>query len=283
MTAPSARALDLALTATAPLIWGTSYLVATEFLPGEHPLTVAFLRALPAGLLLLLLVRQLPSGIWWLKMLVLGALNFAIFWSLLFVSAYRLPGGVAATVGAIQPLLVVGLERLFMGTPIRAIAILAGLAGVAGVALLVLTPAAALDPWGIAAGLGGAASMACGTVLARVWQPPVPPLTSTAWQLTAGGLLLLPVTLLLDPLPPVPTAQNLLGFAYLGLIGGALTYVIWFRGLSRLTPSTVSPLVLLSPVCAVILGWVALGQDLTPTQFLGFVIVIGSIWLSQRH
>ena len=169
-----------------------------------------------------------------------------------------------------------------MGTPIRRVSVIAGLAGIAGVALLVLTPQAALDPIGIAAGLGGAASMAAGTVLSRLWQPPVPPLTFTAWQLTAGGLLLVPVTLLLDPVPPEPTAQNLFGFLYLGLIGGALTYLLWFRGLSRLTPSTVAPLVLLSPVCAVALGWAMLGEDLTPTQLVGFVIVLGSVWLSQR-
>lgn len=282
MTAPTSRGADLALTATAPLIWGTTYLVATEFLPGEHPLTVALLRALPAGSLLLLLVRQRPSGIWWLRVLILGALNFALFWWLLFVSAYRLPGGVAATVGALQPLIVLGLERLFMGTPIRAVSVIAGIAGIGGVALLVLTPRAGLDGLGIAAGLGGAASMACGTVLARLWQPPVPPLTFTAWQLTAGGLLLLPFALLLDPIPPEPTARNMLGFLYLGLVGGALSYLVWFRGLSRLTPSTVAPLVLLSPVCAVALGWLVLAQDLSPAQLAGFVIVVGSIWLSQR-
>ena len=282
MTTPTARNMDLLLTAIAPAIWGSVYLVTTEFLPTEHPLTVALLRALPAGCLLLLLVRQLPFGIWWLRVVILGGLNFSIFWALLFVSAYRLPGGVAATVGAIQPLIVVALERLLMGTPIRRVSVIAGLAGIAGVALLVLTPQAALDPIGIAAGLGGAASMAAGTVLSRLWQPPVPPLTFTAWQLTAGGLLLVPVTLLLDPVPPEPTAQNLFGFLYLGLIGGALTYLLWFRGLSRLTPSTVAPLVLLSPVCAVALGWAMLGEDLTPTQLVGFVIVLGSVWLSQR-
>ncbi len=50
--------------------------------------------------------------------------------------------------------------------------------------------------------------MAAGTVLSRLWQPPVPPLTFTAWQLTAGGLLLLPVTLLVDRVPPEPTARE---------------------------------------------------------------------------
>ena len=105
------RAADVLLTATAPAIWGSTYIVTTQLLPAGYPLTVAMLRALPAGLLLLLFVRELPKGIWWHRTLLLGALNFSFFWAMLFVSAYRLPGGVAATVGAIQPLIVLGLSR----------------------------------------------------------------------------------------------------------------------------------------------------------------------------
>lgn len=275
------RNSDIVLTATAPAIWGSTYFVTTEFLPAGYPLTVAMLRALPAGLILMLLVRQLPKGIWWPRTVLLGALNFSFFWAMLFVSAYRLPGGVAATVGAIQPLIVLGLSRAVMGTSVRPLSVLAGLAGIGGVALLVLTPAAHLDPVGIAAGLAGAVSMAFGTVLSRHWQPPVPPLTFTAWQLTAGGLLLVPVALFFEPALPVPSAQNLLGFVYLGGIGAAATYIVWFRGLSRLDPATVSPLGFLSPLVAVIVGWALLSQDLSPLQGIGMVVILASVWLSQ--
>ncbi|RFZ88546.1 EamA family transporter [Shinella sp. WSJ-2] len=275
------RTSDILFTATAPAIWGSTYIVTTELLPSGYPLTVAMLRALPAGLILLALVRQLPKGIWWPRTFLLGALNFSFFWAMLFVSAYRLPGGVAATVGAIQPLIVLGLSRALMGTTVRPLAVVAGLAGIGGVALLVLTPAAKLDPIGIAAGLAGAVSMAFGTVLSRHWQPPVPPLTFTAWQLTAGGLLLVPVALTFEPALPVPSVQNLLGFVYLGGIGAALTYIVWFRGLSRLDPATVSPLGFLSPLVAVMLGWALLAQDLSPFQITGMVVVLASVWLSQ--
>lgn len=275
------RATDVLLTASAPAIWGSTYIVTTELLPAGYPLTVAMLRALPAGLLLLLLVRQLPQGIWWGRTFLLGALNFSFFWAMLFVSAYRLPGGVAATVGAIQPLIVLGLSRAVMGTTVHPLSVIAGLAGIGGVALLVLTPSASLDPIGIAAGLAGAVSMAFGTVLSRHWQPPVPPLTFTAWQLTAGGLLLVPVALFFEPALPVPTAQNLVGFLFLGLIGAALTYIVWFRGLAKLGPAAISPLGFLSPLVAVVLGWAMLGQNLSWLQMAGMVVVLASVWLSQ--
>lgn len=276
------RNFDVALTSVAPAIWGSTYLVTTEFLPADYPLTAAMLRALPAGLLLLLIVREMPRGVWWVRSFLLGALNFAFFWAMLFVSAYRLPGGVAATVGAIQPLIVVGLSRLVLGSPIRLVSVAAGLAGIGGVALLVLTPQASLDPVGVVAGLSGAVSMAIGTVLARHWAPPVAALTFTAWQLAAGGLLLVPVALFFEPALPPLTATNLWGFAYLGLIGAAFTYLLWFRGLARLEPSQVAPLGFLSPVVAILLGWSVLGQELTIVQSIGIVVVFASVWLSQQ-
>ncbi|MER9076247.1 DMT family transporter [Mesorhizobium sp. M0904] len=276
------RRSDLLLTAIAPAIWGSTYIVTLQFLPNFSPMTVAMLRALPAGLLLLAIVRQLPTGIWWLRSFVLGALNISIFLSMLFVAAYRLPGGVAATVLSVQPLIVIFLAAALLASPVRPLAIVAALVGIAGVALLVLTPNATLDAVGVAAGLAGAASMAFGSVLARKWQPPVSLLTFTAWQLTAGGLLLVPVTLLFEPSIPLPTGTNLLGLAWLGLIGAALTYVLWFRGIARLESAVVSSLLFLSPVTAVLLGWVFLDQTLTLPQIAGVIFVIGSIWLAQR-
>lgn len=275
------RSADLALTALAPAIWGSTYLVTTELLGDWDSLALSLLRALPAGLLLLLLVRQLPRGIWWARVLLLGLLNFSFFWVMLFISAHRLPGGVAATVGAIQPLFVLLLAAPVLGQAIRPAAILAALAGMGGVALLVLAPGAALDMWGIAAGLAGAVAMAGGTVLTRKWQPPVSLLTFTAWQLTAGGVALLPVLLWWAPDVPAPDARAALGLAWLGLVGAAGTYILWFRGIGRLGPGVVAPLGLLSPVSAVLLGWMVLGQTLSPVQMLGMAVVIGSIVASQ--
>ncbi|WP_169568264.1 EamA family transporter [Sneathiella limimaris] len=275
------RYSDLALTALAPAIWGSTYIVTTELLPAGYPITVAFLRALPAGLLLLLLVRQLPSGIWWPRIFLLGAFNFSIFWTLLFIAAYRLPGGVAATVGALQPLIVIFLARFVIGSPIRVLSIIAAILGVGGVSLLLLGPEATLDPIGITAGLGGALSMALGTIFTRKWAPPVSLLTVTAWQLTAGGILLAPLAFFVEPSLPTLTTNNWIGLGYLSLIGAAATYMIWFRGVARIEPSIISTLGFLSPTSALLLGWIVLGQPLTSIQLLGIVVIMVSLYLSQ--
>lgn len=277
------RSTDLLLAATAPAIWGSTYIVTTELLPAGYPLTSAVLRALPAGLLLMALTRRIPKASWLAKLLILGALNFSLFWAALFVAAYRLPGGLAATLGAVQPLLVLLLARAVLEVPLTLRAVAAAAAGMGGVALLLLAPAGGLDPLGVAAALGGALSMALGVVLTRKWQPPVPALTFTAWQLTAGGLLLLPSALLLEPPLPVPTTANAAGFLWLALPGAALSYYFWFRGIERAGPAAVTHFGFLSPLTAVLLGWAVLGETLTPLQFCGAAIVLGSIWFGSRR
>ncbi|WHT15716.1 EamA family transporter [Crossiella sp. CA-258035] len=272
----------LLVTALAPAIWGSTYLVTTELLPPDRPLLAAVLRALPAGLLLVLITRRLPTGQWWWRAAVLGTLNIGIFLALLFVAAYRLPGGVAATLGAVQPLLVAGFSAGLLGARLTTRTVLAALAGLAGVSLLVLRADAALDGLGVAAALGGAVVMALGVVLSKRWRADAPLLAVTGWQLVAGGLVLLPVTLLVEgPPPPVLTGANLLGYGYLAIIGAAVSYALWFRGINALSPTEVTFLGLLSPLVATLLGWLALGQGLTPVQGLGGLVVLAAVVTAQ--
>lgn len=280
--ASSSRSLDVFITALAPVSWGTTYAVATEFLPPGHPLLVAALRALPIGLLLTIGLRKLPKGIWWLRMLVLGGLNIGVFQALLFIAAYRLPGGVAATTGAIQPLIVVLFAWVILNNRPAKLSFVAAIAGFVGVGLLVLDPSAKLDPIGIIAALAGAGAMGLGTVLVKRWQPPVSLIVFTAWQLTIGGLILLPIGLIVEGPFSSLTRTNLWGFIYLGLIGTGLAYALWFRGISRLNPSSASYLGLLSPVVATLIGYFFLQESFSETQLIGVVVVLISVLVGQQ-
>jgi len=94
--------------------------------------------------------------------------------------------------------------------------------------------------------------------------------------------LLVPVALAAEPAMPQLTATNWLGFLQLCLVGTALTYVVWFRGIARLEPAAVSTLGFLSPAVAVLLGWAIADQSLGPLQMAGVAIVLASTWASQR-
>jgi probable blue pigment (indigoidine) exporter len=281
MSSAVSRWYDPWLTALAPLIWGSTYVVTTEFLPPDVPLLSAALRTLPVGLLMLLWLRQLPDRGWWGKIFLLGFLNIGVFQALLFVAAYRLPGGVAATVGAIQPLVVVILSWAVLGARTSWLSWIAAVSGMLGVALLVLGPAAKLDGLGIIAAAGGALAMACGTLLTKKWQPPVNALVLTSWQLSVGGLFLLPLALSVESLPQSINLTQVLGYLWLGLIGTGLTYLFWLRGVMRMSASAVTGFSLLSPLSATVLGLVLLDQQLTWLQSVGMVLVLTGVWLGQ--
>ncbi|NUP35759.1 MAG: EamA family transporter [Streptomyces sp.] len=278
------QAATVALTALAPAAWGTTYVVTTQLLPPGHPLFAGMLRALPGGLLALAITRVFPRGDWWWKATVLGALNIGALYPLLFVAAQRLPGGVAATLSATQPLLVAGLAVALLHVRPTAWRLTWGVLGVAGVGLVVLGPQARLDVVGVLAGLGGTATMATGIVLTKRWGLPAGagPLTLTGWQLTAGGLLLLPLTLAIEGAPPHIDARAAAGYLWLGSVGGLIASTLWFRGIGKLPVGASAPLVLLSPLVAAVIG-VARGESLSPVQTFGFALALAALLAAQLN
>ncbi|MDY7101530.1 MAG: EamA family transporter [Actinomycetota bacterium] len=268
-----------AVASLAPMVWGTTYAVTTELLPEGHPVFAGVVRSLPAGLVVIALTRSLPRGHWWWRAGVLGALNIGVFFALLFVAAYRLPGGIAATAGALQPLVVIGLAYWLLGEAVDPRRVVYAMVGVAGVALLVLDAPTALDPVGLAAAVAGVASMATGVVLTRRWGRPAGTslLAFTGWQLTAGGIVLTAVLAATEGVPDTISATAAGGYLWLAVPGSLIAYTLWFRGISRLPASTVAFLGLLSPVVASIVGWVVLGESLTPLQSAGFVVALAAV------
>lgn len=269
------------LTALTPIMWGSTYIVTTELLPSGHPFLAALLRVLPAGIILILWTRKFPKGREWLKVLILGVLNIGIFQVMLFVAAYRLPGGLAAILGAIQPIIVLVLMASIAKMCIPKAAWMAAVIGVIGMVAMLYSPNMQVDFIGVIAALLGALSMACGTFLSRFWRVDLPLTAFTGWQLFFGGLVILPVFLVFESWPAM-TMKNIIGYSYLCFFGALLAYLLWFQGIKRLSPAVVSSIGLLSPVTAFFLGWIFLGERLTLVSMIGFVMILGSIYAIQK-
>lgn len=274
--------IDLLLTALAPAIWGTTYIVTSQFLPPDRPFIAALLRVLPAGIALLIWSRRFPQRGEWAKLIVTGILNIGAFQALLFIAAYRLPGGLAAVIGAIQPLLVMLLAWCVDRQRSPWLAVFSAIAGILGMAMLLLSPHTVLDPLGIGAAFLGAISMALGTWLSRRWALSLPIVALTGWQLAIGGVVLAPVALIVDPPLHQVTALQVAGYLWLCVAGAMLAYGLWFRGIGRLSPVAVSAMSLLSPVTAVVLGWIFLGQKIQGMALVGLIVVLASVLSIQR-
>lgn len=270
-----------AVTVLAPITWGTTYVLVTEVLPPGRPVFDSAARVLPAGLLLvavdLLLRGWRPERADLRRMAALGLVNVGLFFPLLILAATLLPGGVAAAAGGVQPLLVVGFTALLARRAPAGREIAVGVAAALGVGLVVLRPGAGYDPVGLLAALVANVSFAAGVVLTRRYPRPADPIGDVGGQLLVGAALVVPLALLVEGAPPALDGGQALGVAYFSLVATAAAFVVWFAGIRRL-PVIAPPLLgLAAPLTGVVLGWMLLGEDLTPVQLTGFALTSAAI------
>ena len=179
------------LTAVAPAAWGSTYLVTETFLPPDRPLFAARgAGAADRPACCWPCAGSSRRGGWWWRAVVLGLLNIGMFFPLIFLAAYHLPGGLAATLQATSPMAVMALAWPGLGERPGWGRVGAALVGAVGVALLVLRSPGQVDAVGLAAAFGSVLVSALGYVLVKRWPAPVDNLTLVSWQLVVGGLLL---------------------------------------------------------------------------------------------
>lgn len=278
---PHTTAVVLAAT-LAPLAWGSTFFVTDRFLPPDRPLFGAVLRALPVGLAFLLVVRQLPHGRWWWKAGVLAVLNVGAFFPLVFLAAYHLSSGLASTLTATAPFVVMGLAWALIGERPRRAAILGAMGGLVGVAVLVSGSGLRYDALGLLASAGAITSSALGFVLVKRWAPTVGMLTLTAWQLTGGALLLLlPAALVADGAPPAMDPTAIIGYAYLSAIGTGLAFLVWFRAAAHVSAGSIALIGLLNPVTGTFLGVAFAGEAFGASRAAGVVLIHAGVLLGQ--
>ncbi|MEU0008014.1 EamA family transporter [Streptomyces sp. NPDC006314] len=271
----------MALTAVAPVAWGANYFVTREFLPVDRPLYGAALRALPAGLALLAFRRQRPRGAWWWRSAVLGLVNVSAFFVLVYASSQLLPTSVAATVMAVSPLTMMFMAWPLVGESPRTAHLAGAVIGLAGVSLMLLAGVAATSVPGILASAAAVLVSSFGHILAKRWSGAADAIATTAWQLTAGGLFLLPVAVVVEGTPPELSTPTLLAFCYVALVATALAFTVWFTGLRHLPAGTVGLIGFLNPVTGVLFGTVLAGEVLTIKQLCGLALVLAGVTLGR--
>ncbi|MFD3330952.1 DMT family transporter [Streptomyces sp. NPDC058701] len=272
----------VALTAVAPVAWGTNYYVTHEFLPPDSPLYGAALRALPAGLVLLGLCRQRPRDAWWWRSAVLGLLNVSVFFFLVYAASQLLPTSIASTVMAVSPLAMMLIAWVLVSERPGLAHLVGAAIGLGGVCLMLLTGTGGVSLPGVLASAAAMIVSSFGHILTKRWNNTgTDVLASTAWQLIAGGLFLLPVAAAVEGRPPTLSTPALLAFGYITLVATALAFAAWFTGLRHLPAGTVGLVGLLNPVTGVLLGTVVAGEVLTTQQLCGLALVLTGVVLGR--
>ncbi|MCU1480421.1 MAG: eamA 1 [Subtercola sp.] len=271
------------VTAIAPVAWGSNYFVTRQFLPLDHPLWGAVIRALPAGLLLLALSRSRPRGSWWIKSLVLGTLNVGAFFVLIYIASQLLPSSVASTIMATSAAVLLLLAWPMLSDRPTVLPVVGAAVGFAGVVVMLLGGGGSIQPLGVVASLSAMVLSSVGFILTKKWAVGQKTLAITSWQLLAGGLLVLPVALIVEGGPPSITPTAAVGFAYVTVVATALAFVAWFTGLRHLPAGTVGLVGLLNPVTGVLLGTLVAGEVFGWRQAVGTALVLGGVLIGQRR
>ncbi|WP_299816323.1 DMT family transporter [uncultured Roseibium sp.] len=275
------------------VIWGGSFLFAKVAVAEIPPFVLVFFRVsiACAALLVYLWHRNLLARLELrlaVPFLVMGLLNNAIPFSLLFLGQTVIGAGLASILNATTPIFTVLVAGVLVKQETLQAHRIAGVVlGIAGVAVMLSGSLSGLatDPvWAQLCCLGAAVSYACAATFARRFKS-LPPQVSATGQLMGSSAIMLPVALLTSsgwsPVDVGPVVW--MNVAALGLIATAIAYLIYFQLLAEAGATNASLVTLLVPASALFLGWLILGEKLDTIQLAGFAVLLtGLVVLDGR-
>jgi len=274
---------DWLLLVVLSVLWGGSFFFGKIALLEVPPLTVALGRVAIAATILVVLARitgtALPTSLSaWRPYLLMGLLNNAIPFALIFWGQTHIPSGLAAILNATTPLFTVLVAHVATTDEKLTAARLAGvLSGFGGVVVMIgpdLLRELGVNVFAQLACLGAAISYAFAGVYGRRFRDQ-PALRVAAGQLAASTLILTPITLVVERpwTLPVPTPMTLAALMALATLSTAIGYLLYFRILARAGATNLLLVTFLIPVSAILLGIVILGEELAARHIAGMIAI----------
>lgn len=275
------------------IVWSSTWLVIKIGLRDLPPISYAGIRFLIAIIVLFAVsagrVRLLPlRGRDYLLLAFTGVLMFAVNYGLLFWGELHVSSGLAAVLQATIPIFGMLFAHLMLpDEPLQWPKLLGALIAVGGVAIIcerLLGFNGFMAFWG---GLGiilGAVCAAFSNVLLKARAVQLAPAMIAAWQMIFGAapLLLIGVIVEGNPLKFHWSVVSVLCLLYLAVIGSALTFLLLYWLLPRMTVARLQAISLITPPGAVALGWAVGGETFSLWSLLGGCLVLAGIWMIFR-
>lgn len=264
-------------------VWGGSFFFAEVALREVPPLTITLHRVFWAAPVLALIVHlkgivfpRSPKV--WGAYLVMGSLNNAIPFSLIFWGQTHIDSGLASILNGTTAMFGAVVAGLFLADePLTRKRIVGAALGLAGVVFImgpsVLT---SFNPSNLAqlAVLGGALSYAFASVWGKAKLSGQPALMNALGMVIGSTLLMTPIVFVIDGPPQLALSIGVWG-ALLGVatLSTALAYFLYFAILARTGAANLMLVTLLIPPFAIALGVVFLGERIGIEALIGFAII----------
>ena len=280
------RTQDWLLLTFLSVLWGAAFFFIGVAHSEVPPFTLVLARVGIAAAVLLPLVFALGytlprSVVAWRPFVVQAIINNVVPFTLMVYGQQRIASGLAAVLNATTPLFTLLLARVFAGDVLTANKWIGVALGIGGVAIL-------MGPEALTSNASSVIGMLCIIVAAisygvsALWMRRlrhIPPLVTSAAQLTCSTIMLLPMAAIADrfwtmPMPGLPATLAVLALA---VVSTALAYIVFFRISATAGPSNVMLVTLLIPVTATGLGVLILGEALTVHQIAGALIIASGL------
>jgi drug/metabolite transporter (DMT)-like permease len=275
------------------VIWSSTWLAIKIGLEDLPPISFVALRFAIAVVVLLAIsvgrVRLLPLRRSDLKLLAYtGVLMFAVNYALLFWAELYVSSGLSAVLQATIPIFgMVFAHYLLPSEPLRWQRVAGALLAIGGVALIcsrLLDFGGVLAFWGGVVIVFGAASAAFSNVLLKKRELQLAPAMIAAWQMIFGVVPLLVLGLIVDgnPLHFHWTKTAVFCLFYLAVPGSAVTFLLLYWLLPRMSVTNLQTISLITPPGAVALGWLLGGETFSLWSLAGGALVLAGVWMIFR-
>src|SRR5438094_7592540 len=274
-------------------VWSSTWLAIKIGLRDLPPVSFVAIRFLIAIIVLLAVsigrTRLLPlRRSDYVVLAVTGVLMFAVNYTLLFWAELHVSSGLAAVLQATIPIFGLFFAHWMLpDEPLRLQKLAGAMIALGGVTLIcgrLLGFNGPLAFWGGVAVVVGAASAAYANVLVKARSIQLAPAMLAAWQMIFGITPLLILGLAIDGNPARFhwTTTAIFCLFYLAIIGSALTFLLLYWLLPRLTVAQLQSISLITPPGAVMLGWLMGGETFPLSSLLGAGLVLTGVWMIFR-
>ncbi|MBV9925213.1 MAG: EamA family transporter [Acidobacteria bacterium] len=270
-------------------IWGSTWMFIKLGLRDLPPLSFAAARFLLATLILWGIVAarraRLPRGREWLLLAQTGVLSFALNYGLLFWGEQHISSGLAALLQATIPVFGMLLAHQYLpGERLNARKLAGALLGVGGVGVIFshqLGDRGSSALWGSAAVVAGAAFAAWSNVLVKAKGLKLDASVLSAGQMACGFLALAAAALTFEGNPSKLhwTPLAVVCLIYLTLVGSVAAFLLFYWLVRHVDVTKTMLIALVTPLAAVLLGFVALGEQLSWRTLVGGAVIMSGVAL----
>src|SRR6516165_5258885 len=275
------------------IVWSSTWLVIKIGLRDLPPISFVAIRFLIAVIVLVavsmgrthLLPRTRNDVV---VLAITGILMFAVNYTLLFWAELYVSSGLAAVLQATIPIFgMMFAHWMLPNEPLRLPKLAGAIIALAGVTLICARLLGFNGPLAFWGGVGvvvGAASAAFANVLVKARSMQLSPAMLAAWQMIFGTVPLLLLGFIVDGNPARFhwSPSSVFCLLYLAVIGSALTFLLLYWLLPRLTVAQLQSISLITPPGAVMLGWLLGGETFPISSLLGTALVLVGVWMIFR-